>query len=106
MTHKKYTWNELVVFIKTQKDDRMINAQDASTDDIGDVLTHFGRHKLKKVVNSVGLTSINYGRVTKRFMVPETSTDTGLVWKFVEKMIAKDVKNYKQAKAIVDTLEK
>jgi hypothetical protein len=105
-THKTYTWNELSAFIRSQKDDRMLNSQDHSTDDIGDLLTHFGRKKLKKTINDVGMTCIGYGNIKKKYMVPASSDDTGKIVNLVGNLINRNVETYKEVKEQLDMIEK
>lgn len=97
--YKTYTWQELKDFINSQKDDRMVNSKDATTEDIGDVLTHFGRKKLKKVVNEVGITTISYGK-TNSLMYPIVN-DAWHISQFVVQLIKRNPTTYKDVKAVL-----
>jgi len=59
MKRKTYTYQELVDFIKSQKDTRLIdNNAVIDVDGVAGVLVHFGRNKLRKPITEVGFCSI------------------------------------------------
>ena len=101
--YKTYTWDELKDFVNSQKDDRLVNCQDCSVDDIGDVLVHFGRKKTKKPINSVGMSVIDYGK--GRTMKPDNADSTNKVVEMTRTLCDRNPSNYLGVKAIVNKIK-
>lgn len=101
--YKTYTWDELKTFVNSQKDDRLVNCQDCSVDDIGDVLVHFARKKLKKTINSVGMSVIDYGK--NKTMTPDNADSTNKVVEMTRMLCDRNPSNYLGVKAIVNKIK-
>ena len=101
--YKTYSWDELKDFVNSQKDDRLVNCRDHEIGDIGDVLVHFGRKKLKKAINGVGMTTVSYGK-GKHYGPCDHNTTTN-TYKFTINLLDANPVNYQQVKQILSKIK-
>lgn len=93
MRIKNVSMTEFKEFVLSQPDDRMIDVNYSSPEDIGCPLVHYSRNKFKRKVNSVGLFTANTDRECVFF--------DNNVQLFIQKLLNYGAKDYKKAKSLI-----
>jgi hypothetical protein len=91
-----YSFDELKDFIFSQKDDRIIDMFNMPIEETGCILVHFGRKKIKRKILCVGFSSIEDDR-GKFYMA-----DSEKIVSFIKKAVFLKIKNYKEAKKLLN----
>lgn len=100
-----YTFNDLKSFVLSQRDERKINmtqSGDAISDEnisCGCILVQFGRRRYKRKIQHVGYSSIFFKNDR---MITATDRDEKKCHDVISQCLGRGVKNYKQAKEIVN----
>lgn len=94
---RSFEINEFVDFCKTQKDDRLVDMTDITSEGLGCPLVHFVRKKMKRKIIEVGHRAVK----TDRGLV--FIEEPNLMYQISEKLRNKRVKNYQQVKQILNS---
>ncbi len=91
---KNVSMKEFKDFVLSQPDDRIIDFNYSSPEEIGCPLVHYSRNKFKRKVNDAGLYTVSTDR--------ETIIFDNSVQAFMHKMIIQGVTRYKRVKTLIE----